>query len=120
MTTRRHLRLLGLCWAGIFMVVTGVDMVTPPTVWGAIPRVVISFTCIPALYWTGFYFLQGPRAARRWWLSFRFVAANWMRVEVIMARGERKNRPVRVGQRAFNDLQKRVEGRQKRGNHETA
>jgi hypothetical protein len=109
---RRRLRLLCLSWVSIFMVTTGVDMVTPPSWWGAIPKIIVSFACVPALYWTGFYFLQGPRAARRWWLTFRFVAANWMRVDVIMARGERKrNRNVMVGQGAFNNLLKRMEGR---------
>jgi hypothetical protein len=111
---RRRLGLLALCWCGIFLIVMGFDILTPQTVWGALVRLPVNFASAPAATWIGLYFLQGPRAARRWWLYFRFVAANWNHVDLILARGERQqDRTVTVGQGAFNGLLRRMQERQK-------
>jgi hypothetical protein len=89
--TRARLRLLLLSWATIF-VVAMLPFGLLLTWGGGVLRAVIGFWSVLAFTWTGLYWIFGPRAARRWWLTFRFVMANWSRVDVIVARGE--HRPV--------------------------
>jgi hypothetical protein len=86
---RPRLRALLLSWAAIFVVAMLPNLLLPTRIWAALLRVAVGVCVAPAL-WTGQYFLFGPRAARRYLLIFRFVLFNWSRVDVIVARGERK------------------------------
>ncbi len=76
---KQRIRLLMLCWAGIFLFVMGVDHFMPYTVWGALVRLPVNFAVCPVAVLTGQYFIFGPRHARRYWLIFRFVTANCVR-----------------------------------------
>jgi hypothetical protein len=97
-SVRHRMRLLMLCWAGIFVVVMAVDWWTPNNAWGALARIPFNFASVPAFTLIGFYFLGGPRHARRYWLIYRFVLANWNNVDVLVSRHtkDRMRRPRRT------------------------
>ena|ERR1700735_1300731 len=86
---RTRLRLLLLSWTALFVVAI-LPLGLPLTWWGGLLRAVIGFGSTLAMTWTGFYWISGPRAARRWWLIVRFIMANFTRVDIIVARGTRR------------------------------
>ncbi len=111
--TMKRLRILALCWAGIFIVVMGRRCTHAANSLGrAVPDrgLVRRRSCIHMVRLLLPTRGRGPR--ERWWMYFRFVTANWTRVHIIIARGER-GRPVQVGQRAFDRLLQRTQERQK-------
>lgn len=82
--------LLMLCWLVVLCVNLGVNLVGFGTSARALVGAFVGFASTPAATYCGLYILLGPRYARRWWLQFRFVAANWGRPSVIIARGSKR------------------------------
>jgi len=79
-----------LSWAVLLVAVMAADTLTPKNVWGALLCVPVNFASVPAFTWTGMYFAGGPRHARRFWLTWRFVFANMLRPGAIIDRGMRR------------------------------
>ena len=104
---KRRLALLLAAWLGILLAVIGGDLLLPTAWWGGILRAVIALAAVPASMWTGQYFLRGPRHARRWWLTFRFVAANWTRTRVIIERAGRTRQRMPGADRRFEAAMRR-------------
>jgi len=82
--------LLMLCWLAILCVNLGVVLALPRYPAAVLLAAFVGFASVPASTYAGFYLVLGPRHARRWWLHFRFVAANWGRPNVIIARGSKR------------------------------
>jgi hypothetical protein len=79
-----------LCWLAILCMNLGVGLIGSENLGGALLRAFVGFASVPAATYAGLYLVLGPRHARRWWLQFRFVAANWGRPSVIVARGSKR------------------------------
>ena len=82
--------LLMLCWLVILCVNVGVVLAGSGTLAGALVAALVGFASVPTATYAGFYIVLGPRHAHRFWLVFRFAAANWMRPSVIIARGSKR------------------------------
>jgi hypothetical protein len=78
-----------LCWFAILCINLGVALGSG-TLANALLRMFVGFVSVPVGTYASFYIILSPRHARRWWLQFRFVAANWTRPNLIIARGSRR------------------------------
>jgi len=89
---KRRFRFLMLSWLTLFVIAMVANLWTPrgwPPVVVAIARLPINFLISPLACWTGYYFLAGPRHARRYRLILQFIAANFLRPTAIVGRAGR-------------------------------
>jgi hypothetical protein len=87
--TRRNVRLVVVSWSALAVAVFALDWFLPPTWWGGLLAALVTGSVAPVSLWVAYYLLFGPRFAR-YWLTLRFVIANWARVHVIVARDDRR------------------------------
>ncbi len=88
---RPRIRALPLAWLSILSVGLTTHLWAPILLRVPVMAAIPILTC-----WTGIYFALGPRPARRYLLTMKFIAANWNRTDVIVARKTKATRARKI------------------------